>query len=87
MQRRTMLKLLAAGTGTMAVGGPAALSRAAAPCANAVARATADFTFSERIADYIVRARFTDLPAPAIHSAKEQIALFLSRALATSSTA
>jgi 2-methylcitrate dehydratase PrpD len=81
-----MLKLLAAGTGTMAMGGSAALSRATAPCADTAAPATAYFTFSERIADYIVRARFTDLPAAAIHAAKEQIALFLGRILATSPT-
>lgn len=86
LDRRTMLKLLAASTGTMAVGGPVALSRAATLCADAVPPPATDFTFSERIADYIVRARFTDLPAAAIHRAKEQIAFFLGRALAASST-
>jgi 2-methylcitrate dehydratase PrpD len=86
VDRRTMLKLLAATTGTMAVGGQVTLSRAATLYANAVPPPAMDFTFSERIADYIVRARFTDLPAAAIHTAKAQVAFFLSCALDASSS-
>ncbi|HEX7115530.1 MAG TPA: MmgE/PrpD family protein [Steroidobacter sp.] len=72
LDRRAVLKLLGAGAAAM-LGVPACPSRA-----NAAA------TISERIADYVLRARFEDLPPEVIRKAKEQIVFFFGRAFEVS---
>lgn len=87
IDRRTVLKLVAAGTGGAVLGSPAAIDGAAAAApATTPAGPAAGRTLSERIADHIVRARFEDLPADVIEKAKEQIVFFFGRAFEVSFT-
>jgi len=81
IDRRTLLKLVAAGAGG-AVLGESTATEETTPAAAATARTatTTDRSLSEKIADHVVRARFEDLPAEVIQKAKEQIVFFFGRA-------
>lgn len=79
VDRRTLLKFIGAGTGTVALGAPL-LSRASAARGVISSSSAAGKTLSEKIADYIVGARFEDLPPAVIQKAKEQIVFFFGRA-------
>jgi 2-methylcitrate dehydratase PrpD len=87
IDRRTLLKLVAAGA-SGAVLGEATAAEEAAPAVVATAPAAppAGRSLSEKIADQIVRARFEDLPADVIRKAKEQIVFFFGRAFEVSFT-
>lgn len=80
LTRRTTLKLLGAGTGAVALAGPSTLTPAAAEPEPTSSNAAAGRTLSEKIADYIVGARFEDMPPAVIQKAKEQIVFFFGRA-------
>lgn len=62
LDRRTVLKLFAAGTGAMAVGGRAALAATAV-----------DKTLCERLAEYVVGLRFDSLPHEVVSKAQDVI--------------
>lgn len=83
MYRRTLLKLTGASLAAAAIGGrwmPRPASAAPPSNVPAVAGAGESKTISEQIADFIVGARFEDLPTTVIQKAKEQIAFYFGRA-------
>lgn len=80
LTRRATLKLIGAGTGTLALAAPPLLSRAEDAPADRAEIASAVKTLSEKIADYIVNARFEDLPPAVVQKAKEQLVFFFGRA-------
>lgn len=63
LDRRTLLKLLAAGAGTMALGEPMTLSRAVTP----------DKTLCEQLSEYVVGLRFESIPHEVISKAQDVI--------------
>ncbi len=87
IDRRTLLKLVAAGaSGTVLGEVTAAEDASPAVAATVPAAPPTGSSLSEKIADRIVRARFEDLPADVIQKAKEQIVFFFGRAFEVSFT-
>jgi 2-methylcitrate dehydratase PrpD len=85
IDRRTLLKLVAAGASGAVLGETAAAADASpAVAATVPAAPPAGGSLSEKIADQIVRARFEDLPPDVIQKAKEQIVFFFGRAFEAS---
>lgn len=64
LDRRTLFKLLAAGTGAMAMGGRVALGGAAPPAAKSLC---------EQLAEYVVGLRFESLPQEVVSKAQDVI--------------
>ena len=81
LDRRIVLKLLGAGSGAIALSGTSMLSHASAASDAAAPANAAGRTLSQKIADYIVGARFEDLPPAVIKKAKEVILYHLALAL------
>jgi 2-methylcitrate dehydratase PrpD len=79
LDRRSALKLLGAG-GAVTLGGHSVLGRGAAATEHAVAPGTGSGTLNDKIADYIIRARFEDIPPAVIRKAKEQLVYYFGRA-------
>jgi 2-methylcitrate dehydratase PrpD len=82
LTRRETLKLIGAGT-SIALGAPPLVARADEVSAEKAQTDPAGRTLTDKIADYIVSARFEDLPPAVVHKAKEQLIFFFGRAFET----